>query len=493
MSKISRRRFFEESMIVAAAAASVTRSTSALAKSGKSSPGDTIRHAVIGCRVRGRQHVDGILPIPGVEIAYVCDPDRELAGKLAETASREQNLHGKGRTVKAVHDMREIFDDPSIDTVSIATPNHWHALGAIWAMRAGKDVYLEKPVSHNISEGRRIIQVARKTGRLCQTGTQRRSMESIKAVADYIGQGKLGDISLGRAIVYRERESIGPRGTYPLPPQVDYNLWLGPAKDLPIDRPQFHYDWHWDWNTGNGELGNNGIHICDVCRWVMGLQGFGSRAISVGGRLGYEDAGETPNTHLVVNDYGGENGENYGGKKIIMEIRGLRSDPYRENFDIGYVIHGSEGYIAGESLFDPEGNLVRTFEGEEGNHFANFFDAVRSGRREDLNADIAEGHASSAMTHVGNISHRLGKLETPQEIAVKLESYDLGEAVSETFSRLTAHLQSNGVDMAKTQLTLGSLLEIDQKQETFIDNLEADAFLTREYRAPFVVPGENDV
>jgi len=485
MSNISRRRFFEESMIVAAAAASAAQPVSALAKGGNSSPNNTIRHAVIGCRVRGPQHVDGILPIPGVEIVSVCDPDRELAGKLAERTSHEQGLLGKGRTVKAVQDMREIFDDPTIDTVSIATPNHWHAVSAIWAMQAGKDVYLEKPVSHNISEGRRIIQVARKTGRLCQTGTQRRSMEDIQAVVDYIDQGKLGDVNLARAIVYRRRESVGPRGNYPLPPQVDYNLWLGPAKDLPIERPQFHYDWHWDWNTGNGELGNNGIHICDVCRWALGLKGFGSRAISVGGRLGYEDAAQTPNTQLVVNDY--------GDQKVIMEIRGLKTDSYRENFNTGYVIHGSEGYIAGSSLFDLDGNLVRTFEGEERNHFANFFDAVRSGRREDLNADIAEGHASTAMTHVGNISHRLGKLETPQEIEAKLESYDLGEAVSETFSRMTAHLQSNDIDLAKTKLTLGPLLQIDQEKETFIDNPEANSYLTREYRAPFVVPAEKEV
>lgn len=480
MSNISRRRFFEESMIVTAAAAAAARPGSVLAKDGKSSPNDTIRHAVIGCRIRGRQHVEEILPVPGVEIAYVCDPDHELAGKLAETTTQ-----GQGRAVKAVSDMREIFDDPSIDTVSIATPNHWHAIAAIWAMRAGKDVYLEKPVSHNISEGRRIIQVARKTGRLCQTGTQRRSVESVKAVADYIDQGKLGDVSLGKAIVYRQRKSIGPKGNYPLPPQVDYNLWLGPAEDLPIERPQFHYDWHWDWNTGNGELGNNGIHLCDVCRWVMGLQGFGRRAISVGGRFGYEDAGQTPNTHLVVNDY--------GDQKVITEIRALRTNPYMENFNVGYVIHGSEGYIAGESLFDPDGNLVRTFEGEERNHFANFFDAVRTGRREDLNADIAEGHASTSMTHVGNISHRLGRLETPQAIAAKLESFNLGEAVSEAFSCMTTHLQSNDVELEKTKMTLGALLQIDEEKESFINNPDANSFLTREYRAPFIVPAENDV
>ena len=482
MSRISRRKFLEESMIVAAAAATVSKPKSALAKGHEPGAGDTVRHAVIGCRIRGPQHVEAIAPIPGVEIAYVCDPDRDLAAQLAETASRQQ-----GRPVKAVRDMREIFDDPNIDTVSIAAPNHWHALAAIWAMRAGKHVYLEKPVSHNISEGRRIIQVARKTGRICQAGMQRRSWSGIKAVADYIAQGKLGKITLGRAIVYRRRDSIGPKGNYPLPPQVDYNLWLGPARDLPIHRPQLHYDWHWDWNTGNGELGNNGIHFCDVCRWVMGLEGFGSRAISVGGRFGYEDAGETPNTHMVVNDY--------GDTKVIIEIRGLASDPYSEKIRDGYVIHGTEGFISGESLFDLDGNLVRTFAGgqEDRDHFENFFTAVRSGRREDLNAEIAEGHASSAMTHVGNISHRLGHLTTPNEISAKLEIYQLSEAVSETFSRMTTHLQSHGIDLAKAKIILGPLLHIDRETEAFIDNPAANSFLTREYRAPFVVPAENEV
>jgi len=483
MSNISRRRFFEESMIATAAAAAAAHPISALAESvGPSSPNETIRHAVIGCRVRGGQHVKDILRIPGVEIASVCDPDRELAAKLAKTASDAQ-----GRDVKAVADMREIFDDPTINTVSIATPNHWHAVAAIWAMQAEKHVYLEKPVSHNISEGRRIIQVARKTSRLCQTGTQRRSYVALQAVADYIRQGKLGDVTLGRSIVYRRRDSIGSKDSYPLPKQVDYNLWLGPARDRPIQRPEFHYDWHWDWNTGNGELGNNGIHSCDVCRWVMGLEGFGSRGISVGGRLGYEDAGETPNTHMVVNDY--------GDKKIITEIRGLRSDSYRMGVDIGHVIQGSEGFIAGSSLFDLDGKLVRTFgsEGKGKDHYANFFDAVRSGRREDLNADIAEGHASTAMTHVGNISHQLGKPESPKEIAAKLESYELGEEVSETFSRMTTHLQSHDLDLTKTKLALGPLLQIDKEKETFIDNPQANSFLTREYRAPFIVPAEKDI
>lgn len=482
MADISRRRFLEESMIVAAAAAAAAaaKPESALARPATPPASETIRHAVIGCRIRGREHVKGFLQVPGVELVYVCDPDRELAGQLAKTATREQ-----GRAVRAIQDMREIFDDPNIDTVSIATPNHWHALAAIWAMQAGKEVYLEKPVSHNIAEGRRIIQVARKTGKLCQAGTQYRSRDPLKGAAEYIDQGKLGKVHLGRTIVYRRRDPIGPKGNYPPPPQVDYDLWLGPAQDLPIKRPQFHYDWHWIWNTGNGDLANLGIHTSDICRWLMGLKGFGSRVVSVGGRLGYEDAGQTPNTQLVVNEF--------GDKKIIVEIRGLRSDPFSDKFRAGHVIHGTEGFIAGDSLFDLKGNLVRTFEGGQRNHFENFIDAVRSGRREDLNADIAEGHASTAMSHVGNISHRLGQLATPKAITDKLESYQLGEAVLETFARMTNHLQTHGVDLTKTKLTLGPLLQIDQKTETFINHPEANLHLTREYRAPFVVPAENEI
>ena len=483
MSKITRRRFFEESMIAtaAAAAASGTCHERLLgAESNGVSASDTIRHAVIGCRIRGKVHAREFARQSGVEIAYVCDPDRRLAAALAEAVEQEQ-----GRAPEAIQDMRYVFDDPSVDTVSIAAPNHWHALAAIWAMQADKDVYVEKPVSHNVQEGRRIVQMSRKTGRLCQAGTQRRSSGALAAAAQFIRQGRLGEVTLARSIIYGQRGSIGSRGNYEVPTHVDYNLWLGPAPMRPLSRPQLHYDWHWVWDTGNGELGNNNIHIVDVCRWLMGLEGLGESVISIGGRLGYEDAGETPNTQIVVHGF--------GKHTIVQEVRGLKTDPYSDKFRAGWVVHGTEGFIAETSFFDPHGKLVQTFQGKNENHFANFIKAVRGGKREILNADIAEGHQSSALCHVGNISYRLGQMKSENTIAKQLQQYNLHESVPETLARMTSHLRDNGLDLDRTKLAIGPLLQIDSDNESFVDNRAANGLLSREYRKPFVVPGENEI
>ena len=251
-------------------------------------------------------------------------------------------------------------------------------------------------------------------------------------------------MTFARSIIYGRRESIGPRGKYEMPRQVDYNLFLGPAADVPLTRPNLHYDWHWVWNTGNGELGNNNIHIVDICRWLMGLDGLGDSVLSFGGRLGYEDAGETPNTQMVVHTF--------GRATIVQEVRGLKTDPFSPKFRAGHVIHGTEGFIAESSLFDRDGNLVRTFEGRTENHFANFIKAVRNGRRGDLNADIREGHQSSALCHVGNISHRLGRPERVEVIARRLEDSKLDAEAGRTFERMTRHLRDNGVDLERNQL-----------------------------------------
>jgi predicted dehydrogenase len=471
-------------MIAAAAAASLATSTRTPRLQAQEAIADTpderIRHAVIGCRIRGRVHAAQFGRQQGVEIGYVCDPDRLLAEELADTVENDQ-----GRRPRAVQDLRVIYDDPSVDTVSIATPNHWHALASIWAMQAGKHVYVEKPVSHTVSEGRRMVQVAEKTGRICQAGTQNRSSGALAAAAAFIRDGKLGDVTFGRTIIYGQRASIGRRGMYEVPEHLDYNLFLGPARYEPLTRPRLHYDWHWDWNTGNGELGNNNIHYVDICRWLMGLTGLGDQVLSVGGRLGYEDAGETPNTQMVVHAF--------GLRTIVQEVRGLKTDPFSTAFQAGSIVHGTEGFIAGSSLFDPDGNLVQTFEGPSENHFANFIEAVRNGRRDDLNADIREGHFSSALCHVGNISYRLGRTMVPQEIASQLKEYTLHDEVLRTFERMVGHLRDNAIDLDQPQLTAGPLLSIDTDRERFTDVMEANALLSRDDRPPFVVPEENEI
>ena len=482
MLPVSRRQFMEDSMLAAAAAAAAAV-VPQMAESAEPAPklaNDVIQHAVIGCRIRGRVHASEFAKKPGVQVAYVCDPDRQLAEELADAVEKQQ-----GRRPQAVQDLRRVFDDPAVDTVSIAAPNHWHALAAIWAMQAGKDVYVEKPVSHNVSEGRRMVQVARKTGRICQGGTQYRSGGAMAAAVEYMKQGKLGEVKLARSIVYGRRGSIGAPGKYEVPANVEYNLFLGPAPYVPLSRPRLHYDWHWVWDTGNGELGNNNVHSIDLCRWGLGVSGLGRRVSSFGGRLGYTDAGETPNTQVCVFDF--------GDKVIVSETRGLKTDPYHAQTKASTLFEGTEGIIAGTSLFDHDGKLVKTFEGKSVNHFANFLDAVRSRRREDLKAEILEGHQSSALCHIGNISWRLGKPASPAEIRGELDNLKVPANVQEVLDRTVQHLRDNEIDLEKTPLTLGLLLHLDSQREAFIDNSQANALLTREYRKPFVVPSEHEV
>src|SRR5688572_19285142 len=482
MSHLTRRQFLEDSMLAVAAVAVAgagTKVAGADDPPGKSA-NEKILHAVIGCRIRGRVHAREFAGRLGAEVTYVCDPDRQLADELAEAVEKHQ-----GRRPKAVQDLRAVFDDKTVDTVSIAAPNHWHALAAIWAMQAGKDVYVEKPVSHNISEGRRMVQVARKTGRICQGGHQYRSSGANRAAVEYMRQGKLGEVKLARSIVYGGRGSIGGPGIFEIPAGVDYNLWAGPAPTSPLTRPKLQYDWHWVWDTGNGELGNNNVHSLDICRWGLGVTGLGRSVISYGGRLGYVDAGQTPNTQVCVFDF--------GDRTIVSETRGLKSGPFRANQPGGTIFEGTRGIIAGGSLFDLDGKLVSMFEGKNENHFANFLAAVRSRKREDQTAEILEGHQSAALCHIGNISWRLGKAAAPTEIRAELSKRKVHENVREALDRTLQHLADNSVDLGKTPLTLGSFLEIDGDKEAFANQTKANELLTREYRKPFVVPTESQV
>jgi predicted dehydrogenase len=479
MKSITRRRFLEDSMLAAAAAAAMPARVIA-AEQRSASANDRIAVAVIGCGIRGKQHAGELARLSDCEIAYVCDPDRERADEVAA------DLVARNRPQpKAVQDLRVVLDDKSVAAVFIATPNHWHALAAIWAMQAGKDVYVEKPISHNVSEGRRMVQVARKLGRICQGGTQYRSNGALAEAVKYIHEGKLGEVKLARSIVYGRRGSIGGPGQYEVPASVDYNLFAGPAPMSPLTRPKFHYDWHWFWNTGNGELANNNIHSLDICRWGLGVTGLGRAVISYGGRVGYTDAAETPNTQVCVFDF--------GGRTIVAETRGLKTDPVHPNFKSGWIFTGTEGIIADTSLFDREGKLVRTFEGKSESHFANFLKAVRSRNVSDLNADILEGHQSTALCHIGNISWRLGHLTSPAGIGKQLGRLKVHDDVLETFERTRKHLAENNVDCEKTRLTLGRLLRLDSDHEKFVDDAGANALLTREYRKPFVVPAEKEI
>jgi hypothetical protein len=307
---------------------------------------------------------------------------------------------------------------------------------------------------------------------------------------EYVQSGKIGDVKVGRGLCYKRRPSIGEKGEYPVPAEVNYNLWSGPAPILPVTRPKFHYDWHWIWAYGNGDLGNQGIHQMDLARWCLGVNELCKATFSYGGRLSYEDAGETANTQVVVHDY--------GNKTLVFEVRGLKTEHYK-GAGVGLIVEGTDGYAVspryeGGAIFDKDGNKVTEFfDGDDKFHFANFISAVRSRKLTDLNADVEEGHLSSALCHLGNISYRLGSDMTPQELDKSLANFKTTDNAKDTLERTLAHLKDNGVDMSATKLRVGPVLPFDPKSETFVGNEKANAMLTREYRKPFVVPPAGQV
>jgi predicted dehydrogenase len=487
MARKNRRQFLEDSMFAAAAAAMATGSGRLLAEEEpqSKSPNERLNVAVVGVKGRGGSHIGAWAGRKDTVIRYVVDVDRQFGEQRVGEIEKRQGV----RPV-FVEDLRVALDDKSVDFVSIATPNHQHALQAIWAMQAGKDVYVEKPVSHNVSEGRRAVEAARKYKRICQTGTQCRSNPGMIELIRQIHDGKIGEVKVGRGLCYKPRGSIGAKGDYKVPETVNYDLWCGPAQQLPLTRKSLHYDWHWVWEYGNGDLGNQGIHQMDVARWGMGVKTLCNAVCSYGGRLGYEDAGETANTQVVVHDY--------GPQTLVFEVRGLKTSDYR-GAKVGVIFEGTEGYAVSPSynggvIFDKDGNQIAEFkEGDDKHHFANFLKAVRSRAIADLNADIEEGHLSSALCHLGNISYRLGSQLSADELDKQLSTFKTTDDAKETLSRTLAHLSDNGIDMAGTKLGVGPVLAFDPQSETFPGNEQASAMLTREYRKPFVVPAAGQV
>ena len=490
------RRTFLQTAGVATAAAAVAPYTAFGARRAGRGPNETLRVAVLGLRNRGSgSHIASYLRAgergENVEVAAVVDPD----AKILQNQGVFKVSKKTGKKPAAFADYREALDDDSIDIVSIASPNHWHALQSVHAIQAGKDVYVEKPVSHNVIEGRRIVQAARKYDRLCQYGAQCRTMQGTREMVEAVLAGEIGEVKLARGLCFKRRKDIGKRDEpLPFPDQIDRNLWVGPARDEPIFRPEVssagiynpHYDWHWDFNTGNGDLGNQGIHQMDVCRWGLGVDGLGDTVSSYGGRLGYEDAGDTPNTQVTIHGY--------GPKRIIFETRGLEVEGQKGN-RVGVVFYGTEGTAVqngygSSTIFDPDGKVVRQIRGgSDQDHYDNFLAAVRSGDRSALNADIEDGHLSSALCHVGNIAYRIGAKAPLEEIAEAQR-----DAVErETLADTVEHLRYNGVDLTDTPMTLSPTLELAGETFTGDRAAEANGLLGREYREPFVLPSEEEL
>lgn len=489
MSRQTRRDFLERSLF-AAAAASLSRTASAAkpdeSSTKKKGPNELLRVACVGVGGRGSEHIREFGRNPHCELVAVVDADEAHGNQRVEAIEK-----WLGKAPKYYRDMRKMLEDPSIDVVSIATPNHWHSLAAIWAIQAGKQVYVEKPVSHNVSEGRRVVQAADKYKAVVQTGTQCRSNPGMRQAIEFVRSGKIGEVKLARGLCYKRRKSIGPKGAYAVPASVDYNLWTGPAPMKPLTRARLHYDWHWIWDTGNGDLGNQGIHQMDIARWGLGADDIGYGVVSYGGRLGYEDAGETANTQVSIHEYP-------GGKRIVFEVRGLETPKLRD-VGVGVIFYGTEGDVvipsySGGVAFDPKGNEIAKFHGGGDKlHFGNFVEAVLSRDPKKLNADILEGHRSSALCHLANISYRLGEMVTGAEAAERLASDKEG---LETFHRVSEHLAANLVKIDGVEvLRFGRRLAIDPRQERFTGPSVsgANALLTRDYRKPFVVPAEKDV
>jgi predicted dehydrogenase len=407
-----------------------------------------------------------------------------------------QKIRATGRDVRTTADMRDLLKADDIDAFVIASPNHLHAMQAIWACQAGKDVYLEKPVSHNLWEGRKIVEAADKYKRMVQVGSQCRSSDSLAEAVAWVKAGNLGKITAARGLCYKRRDTIGlTTGPQPVPSTVNYDLWLGPAADAQPRRTKFHYDWHWFWEYGNGDLGNQGVHQVDIARWFLGEKALAPRVLTAGGRLGYKDDASTPNTLVVALDY--------PTAPLLFEVRGLPTAtggramdsfhpanlPANVGASIGVIVHCEGGTIVvpdyvSAHAYDKEGKLLKDFTGSS-SHAANFIAAVRSRKTSDLNAPIAEGNVSSGLAHMANIAHHLGKGTAPDAIREQVKG---NAAFAEMYDRMATHLGANGIDFAQTPVTLGMPLTLDPVKEQFTDNAPANALVKPAYRAPFLVP-----
>ncbi len=465
MSSVSRRTFLQGSLAVAAGAAGLGAR--------RPGPNERLRVAVVGIRGQGGFHTRLWTGMQDVEIAALCDIDERVFGGVASKVEEKT-----GKKPRFEKDVRKLVEDKTIDAVSIATPNHWHVLASIWAVQAGKDVYVEKPVSHGIWEGRQLVAAARKHGRLVQHGTYSRSNTAERDALAFLAAGKLGAVRQAKGRLYRPRTSIGSFPDEPAPAGVDYDLWLGPAPLRAYNKNRFHYNWHWNWDYGNGEIGNNGVYQLDTLVWGLGRTELPRKVLSLGGRVGLDDAGETPNYQVTVFDY--------GDVKVLHECRGL-ADESDKTFKTGSVFECAGGRLQGTTATAPGGELIQKFAGGGAHleNFRNFVDAVKVRDPKKLNADILGGHLAAGLCHLANLSYRLGE-ERPLDAIER--PFGAGDDGNDAFERMRAALRTLGFDPAKTKFRVGRALTLDPKTETFEGDAEANALLRREYRKPFVVP-----
>ncbi len=443
---INRRDFLSRTAAATAGLAAALPSRSYA----QASPNETINVAIIGlrgdnkghptwtARGRGMDHYEHLSKIRNVRITHVVDVD-ERHFKSALPVLKESY----GGDPKTETDFRRVLDNPDVDAVTIAAPDHWHALMTIWAVQAGKDVYVEKPISHNVAEGRQMIDAARRHNRVVAVGTQRRSSALAAKAAQFVREGGLGQVHMGKTVVYRQRDPIGVAPDTPVPPGVHYDLWLGPAPARAFNEKHFHYYWHWLWEYGTTDLGNTGVHTLDVVRWLLGKQEHPVTAHCIGGlyEAGAPTAQATPNTQYATYRYA-------DGTELHCDLRNWYAGPPEA---AGVFIYGSKGWMKvsdnrAQVFFgrknEPGPVLTSDETGDPGQpHFENFLGVVRSRKMEDLRAPLEGGHFSTTLCHLGNIAYRVGRS-----------------------------------------------VKFDGAKEQFVGDNEADGLLRRKYRAPYSLP-----
>ncbi len=438
---------------------------------------DTIRVGVVGVKGRGGGHISEFLGQDKVEISHLIDVDT----RQFRAATRKVEGAGRPKPV-CVQDVRQALEDPNLDAISVATCNHTHSLITVWACQAGKDVYVEKPISHNVFEGRKCVEAAEAYGRVVQHGTQQRSSQSRSNEIAAVQSGNYGKLLVSKGYCCKPRWSIGFKPHKDPPPELDFNVWLGPAPLQPFHENLVHYNWHWFWDFGNGDTGNQGVHEIDVARWAIKDGTLPKRVWSLGGRFGYVDQGQTPNTQLSVYEY--------DDALLIFETRGLVGK--HEGFPrmVHNEYYTTDGMITRGKFYPKNGGDPEPVQGEgrqvtPGGPFGAFVTAMRTRRPEDNNADAEVAHYSAALCHLGNISYRLG---SAVPFDAKNKAIGDNKQVVEALATVKANCAAVGMDLQESSYQLGRTLKFDPLTERFVGDDEANAMLTRNYRAPFVVP-----
>lgn len=450
---------------------------------------ERVNCATVGIKGRGGSHIGGFVSDDNAQVVALIDVDaNQFAGRQKMLAEKQGKEAGKTYT-----DIRGALEDKDIDAISIATCNHTHALNTVWAAQAGKHVYVEKPMSHNVWEGRKCVEAAEKYGVMVQHGTQQRSSEGRAKEIAAVKSGKYGKLLVSKGYCCKPRWSIGHKDPEEVPDWLNWDAWVGPAPMQPFHRNLVHYNWHWFWDFGNGDTGNQGVHEIDVARWAIEGATMPKRVWALGGRLGYEDQGETPNMHLSVFDY--------EDALVVFETRGLVNNEKQApgwKFKVKNEYYTTEGMISGNKFYPYGSDGKPSDKGEgvsggepdkitPGGPFGSFITAIRENDASLLNAGVEHGHYSSALCHLGNIAMRVG-----EEVPFSQKPKHLGDdpRIAESWDQITGNLEGAGVDLGMTNYQIGPVLEIDQANEQFTNNDEANKLLTRDYREPWVIPNE---